>query len=240
MPTQLFATVLYSILVAVVSLLSNMYYFMYEHKAKAFLPYVVPFASGILLTSVYLYLLPMALILHLDALVITLFGFLGYYVLELFVQMNPCSIEFLQTKKGEKPSTMIKKPSCAGLFIHMFIQGIILGVAFDIGLRFGIVITFFLGILKIPESLATMQHYFQGKVLMKNLLLALLIPLVSIGTYFGVTHLNAGYNGMALALTGGMFMYLATTNLFKRVASKSAGLLFIIGIIVTMFIGQLL
>lgn len=240
MPTQLFATVLYSILVSVVSLASNMYYFRFEEKAKAFLPYAVPFASGILFAGVYLYLLPMALILNLDTLVITLFGFLGYYVIELFIQINPCSIEFLQTKKTDKLNNMIRKPSCVGLFIHMFIQGIILGVAFDIGLKFGIVLAIFLGILKIPESLATMQYYFQGKVLMKNLLLALLIPLVSIGTYFGITHLNATYNGMILALAGGMFLYLGSTNLFKRMSSKSAGLLFIIGIIVTMFMGQLI
>lgn len=240
MPTQLFATVLYSIIVSVLGLLSNMFYFKYEKKAKNFLPNMIPFTSGILLSGTFLYILPMALTLHLDTLIMMLFGFLGYYVLELFIQMNPCSIEMLQTTKADKAASF-KRPSYFGLCIHTLFQGIMLGVAFDIGFKYGLVVTFFLGMLKITESLATMQYYFQGKVLMKNLILAFLIPIMSIATYFYFTlaKIPVRYNGMLLALTGGIFLYLVTTNLFKRVSSKGSGLLFLIGIVVTILLGQL-
>ncbi len=241
MPTQLFATVLYSVIVSVVGLVSNMFYFKYEKKAKSFLPNLIPFASGILLAGTFLYLLPMALTLHLDALIITLFGFLGYYVLELFIQMNPCSIEIIQTTKNDK-TAVFKRPSYFGLCLHTLFQGIMLGVAFDIGFKYGVVVTFFLGMLKITESLATMQYYFQGKVLMKNLILAFLVPIMSITVYFYFTlaKIPLAYNGMLLALTSGIFLYLVTTNLFKRLSSKGTGLLFIIGIVVTVLLGQLI
>jgi ZIP family zinc transporter/zinc and cadmium transporter len=183
--------------------------------------YLLSFSAGVLLSFSFLHLLPEAAELTPHAFTIILLSFLGFYVLEHSLSLHVCR----QGESCEVKQTLTLV-SWAGLLVHSLIDGIIIGVGFEISVALGILSTLAVLLHELPEGISSMAVMLYGgypprKATLYSSLVALATPLGAILSFFLLRGAGRAFVGVLLAVGAGSFLYVAAADLIPEIHKKS-------------------
>lgn len=235
--------IFFSLIGGVFSLIGGLLLLSNKRAAEGLAKYATPFAAGALLAAAFLELLPEALELTAEnaAPRWVLGGIVLFFLLELFLYWFHHHHEHADKQARPAVSLII-----AGDTIHNFIDGLAIGAAFLISVPAGIVTTLAVAAHEIPQEIGDFGLLLKmglkrRKVLIVNILSAL-ATLVGALAIFWLGSENSLPQGELLAVTAGMFIYIAASDLIPTIHQKAqnrrnllaAGLL-IAGILVVGF-----
>lgn len=200
---------------------------------RKFSVHFVSFAVGALLAAAFLDLLPEALefgqeagFLQPQALFsFTLFGLLGFFVLERVIfKFHPHHHESL----GE-PDAHHHHPAPTMLLIgdtvHNFIDGALIAVTFLADPAIGVLTTIAVAAHEIPQEIGDfsvmLSHGWSRKKVLWANVSSSLMSVVGALLAFGLKDLIVPFLPQALALTAGIFIYIAGSDLIPDIAHES-------------------
>lgn len=194
-----------------------------KQKTAAILAtYATPFAAGALLAAAFFDLLPEAIekLAEGAAARWMLGGLLVFFMLEHFLHWFPHHHEH----EGEQVKT-VAPLIIIGDFIHNFFDGIAIGAAFLINVPTGIVTAVAVAAHEIPQEmgdsgLLLRAGYKRKKVLLINALSALMATVGALLTFWFGSRANLPIGEM-LAITAGMFLYIAASDLIPAIHSAT-------------------
>jgi len=190
------------------------------------LPALLSFAIGALLGAAFLGLLPHALAHSpggpLPITATLLGGILLFFLLEKMVLWRHCHHEGCEAHDHDNPS-LSQKPSASGALIllgdttHNFLDGIVIGSAFLIDVRVGIMTTIAVTAHEIPQELgdfAILLHngYSRSRALTLNLLVSLTTVAGGLLAYFAFADMATALPYL-MALASASFLYVAVADL---------------------------
>lgn len=173
------------------------------------------FAAGVLLATASLQLLPEAAELKgLTAFMAFLVGIVGFFILER-------AIGGLHSHKSEK-----RPKKAAGYFIifgdgvHNLIDGAAIAIAFQISTEIGLATTLAVAAHEIPQEIADFvvlrtSGFSKSRALMVNFASALM-ALLGVVLVFSFGDFIKSYEGIALAVTAGIFLYIAAVDMIPE------------------------
>ncbi len=201
--------------------------------AKKNIAPLVALAAGIILGTAVLELLPEAIELSPTWSYWLLGGFLLFFILEKFVVAHACTAH-----KKQKHEHTSAKTAVLGIGLHSLVDGLLIGLGFEVSATVGIIATLAVVIHEFPEgifSYTLLAHSGVGekRALYYSWLIALATPIGAIVTLLLVNHWSGSTIGSLLALTAGNFFYIATVDLIpetNKASALSSILLVIVGI----------
>ncbi len=208
---------------------------------KKYSIYFVSFAAGVLIAFSLLHLIPDAIELYENALLIVLLGFLIFYMIEHFIMRH----SFHENYTKEHASGNV---AALGLFFHSLIDGVAIAAGFELSNELGIITTIAVIAHELPEGVASMAVLMHNKI-KKGLTLfyaysiALATPIGAILTLLFFKNINENVLGVLLALAAGSFIYVGASDLVPETHEeydKKNALFFILGIIFVVLISQLI
>lgn len=184
---------------------------------------LVPFAAGALLASSFFELFPESfehaeeLGMTMDPFTWGLIGVLLFYLLERGIHW----FQFHRTAKTNKHGNVTVPLIVIGDSIHNFIDGMAIAITFMVEPTLGIVTTLAIIAHELPQEIgdfAVLLHegLSRKKVFLINLSSALLSVLGAVIALF-IGEAVEGIFPYALSLTGGLFVYIALTNLLPSI-----------------------
>lgn len=189
--------------------------------AQKHLIYLISFSAGVLLSFSFTHLLPEASDLVPNAFLIILFSFLGFYVLEHSLSLHTC-------KEGERCEThpTFTLVSWVGLLVHSLIDGIIIGVGFEVSLALGILSTLAVLLHELPEGISSMAVMLYGgypvnKAVSYSSLVAFATPIGAIASFWLLRNIDSAFVGTLLAIGAGSFLYVAASDLIPEIHKES-------------------
>jgi zinc and cadmium transporter len=221
---MLFYILLASTLETLIALIGILFVFWGYERLKRFLPYLVSFSVGTLLAVVFLDLLPEAIKVTQseDVFIYTLFGFLFFFVFSRLLHWYHHHEEGCISHNDIKTSGYL---ILTGDFIHNFIDGVIIALAFSVDVKVGIITTTAVLFHEIPQELADFfilvrSGFSKVKALTLNFIVALTTILGAVLTYFLTANMQ-NFIGPALGIVAGNFLYIATSDLLPSLHSKN-------------------
>lgn len=174
---------------------------------------LVSFAAGVMLAAAFFDLLPEALEMGGDAsqiLAYALFGIVLFFFLERFVLW----FHHHDDAHGTKPSVWL---ILVGDGVHNFIDGIAIAATFISNPGLGVITTLAIAAHEVPQEIGDFSVLVRGglskkRALFYNFLSALAALLGAILGYFFLVKLQ-NILPISLAFTGGMFIYIACSDL---------------------------
>lgn len=186
-----------------------------EKKVKRFAHFAVSFAIGALLGVSMLHLIPEAIAMSTVEAILpwVLVGIILFFVLEKFLFWYHCH-------GGSCPVHTYTYLILWGDFLHNFIDGIILALAFLVDIKLGILTAVAIALHEIPQEIADFSILIHGglsraKALLYNFLSASSVMIGAILAYMLGSVLEP-FLPIGLALVAGNFIYLATTDLMPE------------------------
>jgi zinc and cadmium transporter len=180
--------------------------------------YVNSFAAGLLLGIAFFHLFPESLELSEDALLFIFIGFLLFYLLEtVLVIHSGAEIHF-----GEKNDPHHAKGIVifSGLFFHSLLDGIIIGVGFEIDPKVGLLTSLGVILHELPEgvtSFSLLISSIKRKTAVKlSIAVALATPLGALISLTFISGLSEAIVGLLLAMAGGSFLYVGASDLIPE------------------------
>ncbi len=180
--------------------------------------YVNSFAAGLLLGIAFFHLFPESLELSEDALLFIFIGFLLFYLLEtVLVIHSGAEIHF-----GEKNDPHHAKGIVmfSGLFFHSLLDGIIIGVSFEIDPKLGLIASLGVILHELPEgvtSFSLLIGSIKRKTALKlSIAVALATPLGALISLTFLSALSEAVVGLLLAMAGGSFLYISASDLIPE------------------------
>jgi solute carrier family 39 (zinc transporter), member 7 len=142
-------------------------------------------------------------------------GFIGFYAIDILLRSRV-------DKNGEKPEGYL---AAVGDGIENFLDGIVIGTAFMLGIPAGIAATITIFIHELPLELgdyAVMRHagFSMRKAIITNMLSALL-SLIGIGVAFAIGSVVASFVFFGTAIAAGALLYIAACILIPHVRKSS-------------------
>ncbi|HUV72161.1 MAG TPA: ZIP family metal transporter [Clostridia bacterium] len=189
--------------------------------AQKNLVYLISFSAGVLLSFSFIHLLPEALDLARQAFLIVLLSFLGFYVLEHALSLHVC------TKEGEcEPHQTFTLVSWVGLLVHSLIDGVIIGVGFELSFALGILSTLAVLLHELPEGISSMAVMLYGGYSLSQAVtcssaVALATPLGAVVSFVLLPGIKSSFVGALLAIAAGSFLYVAASDLIPEIHKKS-------------------
>lgn len=228
----------FSLIGGLVSLVGGVLLLRKKSSADSLAKYATPFAAGALLAAAFFDLLPESLG-QLDADTASawvLGGIVGFFLLEHFLHW----FHHHHEHSGEvTPAPLV----IIGDSIHNLLDGVAIGAAFLIDVPTGIVTAVAVAAHEIPQEIGDFGlllkfGYERKKVIVINALSALLSTVGALGTFWVGSQLDL-HVGVLLALTAGMFIYIAASDIIptiheeskRKVGNLSAALL-VVGVLV--------
>lgn len=212
---------LFTFLGSIVSLLGGMLLLSKEKLALKISHYLSSFAAGTLLGTAFLDLLPEAA--HegegTDIFLITLIGFLIFFLLERFIHWFHHHHEHPQ-KKDQTVTTLVT----VGDSVHNFIDGVVIAATFMVSIPLGIVTTLAVAAHEIPQEIGdfgVMLHrgVKRKKILMLNLVSAIAAMAGAVLTYMAGESLKS-ILPIFLSLAAGFFIYIAASDLIPEIHNE--------------------
>lgn len=200
---------------------------------------LISFAAGVLMAAAFINLIPEALELYQDSLLFVLAGFFIFYLIEHFFLFHPC-------QEGECEIHRTGKIAALGLGIHSLIDGIAIGIGFEVSFKVGLIA--FIGVLmhEFPEGTTTMSILLhsqikKSKAIFYAILVAIATPIGAIASYFAFNNINETFLGMALGIAAGSFIYIAASELIPEIHkkfNKANALVVLLGVIFFLVISR--
>jgi ZIP family zinc transporter/zinc and cadmium transporter len=180
--------------------------------------YVNSFAAGLILGIAFFHLFPESLELSENALLFIFIGFLLFYLLEtVLVIHSGAEIHF-----GEKDDPQHAKGMVmfSGLFLHSLLDGIIIGVGFEIDPKLGLLTSLGVILHELPEgvtSFSLLIGSIKRKTALKlSIAVALATPLGALISLTFLGGLSKAMVGLLLAMAGGSFLYVGASDLIPE------------------------
>ena len=185
--------------------------------------YINSFAAGALITIALVHLIPEAVELTSNALLVVLASFIAFYIVESAVVFHSgSSIHFYEGCPVEAHS---KGPVIfSGLFLHSLVDGFVIAVGFEVSLELGLFTAAGVILHELPEgvtSFAIMLHSMQRRTaLFLSVAVALATPVgaaIALGPLSGLSEAGLG---VMMAVAGGSFLYVAASDLIPETHEK--------------------
>ncbi len=192
-------------------------------SAKALAKYATPFAAGALLAAALTDLLPEAIHETAEGAATRwmLVGIILFFLLEHFLRWFHHHHEHGKEEQAQAPLIII------GDSIHNLLDGIAIGAAFLISVPTGIVAALAVAAHEIPQEIGDFglllnYGFARRKVLLINMFSALMSTVGALLTFWigSKSHLPLGE---LLALTAGMFVYIAASDLIPSIHQSAKG-----------------
>ncbi|HAM39004.1 MAG: hypothetical protein A2474_02860 [Elusimicrobia bacterium RIFOXYC2_FULL_34_12] len=236
-----FSIIISSIIAGIATIIGTIFIFANEKIAKNNSVYLISFAAGIMLATSFLHLIPESLEISEKVPFFVLLGFLIFYLIQNYlITIHPCSDEHCAV---HNLSTM----SFIGLAVHSLLDGIAIGIGFEVSSTIGIFTAIAVILHELPEGLITTSILLHANLQRKriwiySLIVALATPFGAITSLFFVKNLQPHILGNALAITAGSFIYLASADLIPEIhrsKRKINSAILIFGIIFIFLLGKL-
>jgi zinc and cadmium transporter len=187
-----------------------LYFHSWAHKNSIFL---ISFGAGVMIAIAFLDLLPEASVSCANTWVMTLIGFLLFYVLQNIIMVHPCHDEECKTHLGVL--------STVGFAIHSLLDGLIISIGFGAGTTLGVLTAIAVILHKLPDGITISGILLhagssRNRILLFSCLMAFLTPLGSAVSYIFLSGLPKEYFGILTALTAGSFIYLSASDLLPE------------------------
>jgi len=175
---------------------------------------VLSLASGILLGTAFLHMLPEAVeIVGAPVVVAVLVGFVSLLLLEKFVMVHPC-------EEMDCHFHHLGMSAFIGISLHSFMGGVALGASMT-DPRLSLLVFLAIIVHEIPcgfslGSLLLLGEHPRGRVISLILLYAIMTPLGAILTWLLALELPATTVGWALGFSAGNFLFVATADLLPQ------------------------
>lgn len=206
---------IFSILGSILGLIGGIFLLWQERLTRRISIYLISFAAGALLGAAFLNLLPEVITREKGSiLVFTLGGILIMFLVEKYLLWYHCH-------NRECPVHSFTYMILIGDGIHNFIDGIIIGASFLIGIPLGIITTLAIAFHEIPQEIGDFGVLVHGgwekrRVLLYNFLTALIAPLAAVLAYFSAPFLNKALVSL-IAFAAGNFIYIAGSDLIPEI-----------------------
>jgi zinc and cadmium transporter len=180
-------------------------------KSRAF---ILSLASGILLGTAFLHMLPEAVeIVGAGVVVAVLIGFVSLLLLEKFVMVHPCEEMGCHFHH-------LGMSAFVGISLHSFMDGVALGASMS-DARLSLLVFLAILVHEIPcgfslGSLLLLGQHPRGRVIALILLYAVMTPLGAILTWLLSLNLPVTTVGWALGFSAGNFLFVATADLLPQ------------------------
>lgn len=176
----------------------------------------VSFSAGILVATAFLHLLPEA-VERTDpstAGLCILLSFTGFFILEKFIMLHPC-------EESHCDYHHIGIAAFVGMTFHTFFDGLALGSALMVP-KLGLIVFFAIMAHKIPSSFSLASilkkaRWPNGRSVIAILILGAVIPAGALASVFALKGLNEQVVGIAIAVSLGTFIYIATSDFLPEV-----------------------
>ena len=182
--------------------------------------YLISFSAGVLLATAIGHLIPEAEALAGNALVWFLASFIVFYIIEHGIILHSC-------REGEACEVHpIDKIALIGIGFHSLLDGVVIGIGFEISSALGIIATLSVLLHELPEGISTVSillhaGYKKSRAVFYSWLVALATPIGATGSYFLVRDINENILGILLAIAAGSFLYVAAADLIPEIHKKS-------------------
>ncbi|MFC1801991.1 ZIP family metal transporter [Patescibacteria group bacterium] len=207
-----------------VALVGLFFVFMGYSRLKKYLSYLVSFSVGTLLAVVFMELLPEAVEVtqSTDVFIYTLGGFLFFFILSKFLHWYHHHDECCESHSDIESSGYL---ILIGDFIHNFVDGVIISLAFIVNFEMGVLTTVAVLLHELPQELADFFILIQSgfsktKALFLNFLVAFTTVIGATLTYFIFSSIET-IIGPALGIVAGNFLYIATSDLLPKLHYKT-------------------
>lgn len=202
-----------------------------EKWAQKNLIYLISFSAGVLLSLAFVHLLPEAVEFNKNALLWTLISFLAFYFLEHALSLHACE----EDRECEVHQTFTLV-TWSGLMLHSLIDGIIIGVGFEVSVTLGILSTIAVLLHRLPDGISAMAVMLYGGKTIKqatkySTVIALITPVGAVLSYFIFQGASLNLVGALLAIAAGSFLYVAASELIPEIHKKSKILNIILSLI---------
>ncbi len=204
--------------------------------------YLISFSAGVLLSVAFSRLVPESLSLNKNALLWLVGGFVFFYILEHLIIIHSCQ------ENEECVVHPIDKIALLGMGFHSLLDGVIIGVGFEISAALGILTTIAVLLHKLPDGISMISillynNYERKEAIRYSVIVALLTPIGAILSFVFFKELATEILGVFLAIAAGSFLYIASADLIPEIHKKSKVLniiLLILGIIMPFLVERLL
>lgn len=214
----------YSLIGGIFSLIGGILLLSKQSVADKLARYATPFAAGALLAATFFELLPESIEHTAEGAATrwTLAGIIVFFLLEHFLHWFHHHYEH-EDKEGAVTAPLI----IIGDTIHNFLDGIAIGAAFLINIPTGIVAAVAVAAHEIPQEIGDFglllkSGYVRRKVLLINVASALMSSAGALLTYW-LGSRAALPLGELLAITAGMFIYIAASDLIPAIHNTNKG-----------------
>lgn len=176
--------------------------------------FILSFASGVLLGTAFLHMLPEATrVIGGAAGFAILGGFMLLLLVEKFVMVHPC-------EEMGCDFHHLGLTAYIGISVHSLIDGLALGASFT-DPRLSVIVFLAMIIHKIPcafslGSLLTLGHSTRARITTLILIYALMTPIGTVLTWLLARQLPQSMVGWALGFSAGTFLFIATSDLLPQ------------------------
>jgi len=213
------------------------------HKYSHF---INSFAAGAILAIAFFHLLPEAAELTRNSLVFVLLGFMAFYTLESFIVIHSgAEIHYGHAHHHGAQARGITIFS--GLLLHSLVDGIIIGVGFEVDYRIGLITSVGVILHEFPEGITSfmilINRMTRKAALLLSLTVAVATPAGALISIIFLNHIPEPTIGKLLALAGGSFLYVTASDLIPETHQKHSllnGTALLCGIMFTVLIAHLL
>lgn len=239
-------SVLYSLIAGASTIIGIQVLVFRESLARKYSDYFMSFAAGSILAIALVHLMPEALELNPKAFLYMTAGFIAFYLIETVLLLHPGPemhhLEHTEKEGRAAFGTMV----FIGLFVHSFIDGIIIGVGFEVNAAVGVLSALGIILHELPEGVSTFSvlviSMARKKALVLSYLVALATPAATVITVLFIGKVPDRMMGMLLALAAGSFIYVSASDLIPQThQGKGYGnaLFLVLGIVFVVLVSAL-
>lgn len=239
---SLLNVVLFSGLAGFATIVGMLLVLYFERWTKKNSVSLISFAAGVLLGAAFFNLIPESLQLYNGSLIVVLLGIVAFYLLESAITIHSC-----QEGKCLRKQHRFGLMATLGLGFHSLLDGVAIGVGFEVSTAIGLITT--LGVLlhELPEGITMMSIMIHSKVkktkaIFNSTAVALATPVGAILSYFIFQSIDLSVLGMLLAFAAGSFIYVASSDLIPETHKKFKSrtiFLFLFGVALIYLVGSL-
>ena len=192
--------------------------------------YLNSFAAGLLLSLVFFHLMPEATILSDIAPQVIFLGFFGFYILENFIIIHSGTEIQYCIDEDEPHSHMLPSTGImafSGLALHSLVDGIIIGVGFEVDPSIGVLAALAVISHEVPEgitSFALINETLPSKATLLSIIVAVATPIGAFLSLLFIQKIPDSTIGILLALGAGTFLYVAASDLIPETHRKNQSL----------------
>ncbi|MFX0014940.1 MAG: ZIP family metal transporter [Promethearchaeota archaeon] len=193
--------------------------------------YINSFAAGLILSLVIFHLIPEAVELSNLASYPALFaGFFMFYLLENFIvihsgsEIHYCLDEDDQKQSNHHYASRLGLMAFSGLAFHSLIDGIIIGLGFELSAEIGFLAAIAVIMHEVPEgvtSFALINRSMPSQSKLLSVIVAVATPAGALFSLIFIGNLTEVLIGILLALAAGTFIYVAASDLIPETHSAN-------------------